>query len=170
MNRLRFAQDPALKNLNAPELVARASAVAKSVGILSLEMARGVFERGPGEHVSERDATTRFVCGFARRGHDLQVSTEVSSKALFGSGKDREVVSFVGSFLIRYSIAGDLTRIGKAECEAFARLNGIYHVWPYWREFVQSSSVRMGLPPLVFPPVLPGQLIAHTASPSERQA
>ena len=25
------------------------------------------------------------------------------------------------------------------------------NIWPYWREFVQSSSVRMGLPPLPVP-------------------
>jgi preprotein translocase subunit SecB len=35
--------------------------------------------------------------------------------------------------------------------DAFAERNGIYNVWPYWREFVQSMTVRMGLPPLTVP-------------------
>ncbi len=35
--------------------------------------------------------------------------------------------------------------------DAFGRMNGIYNAWPYWREFVQSSSNRMGLPALVVP-------------------
>ncbi len=36
--------------------------------------------------------------------------------------------------------------------QAFALTNGVYNAWPYWREFVQSATVRMGLPALV-PPV-----------------
>ena len=31
---------------------------------------------------------------------------------------------------------------------AFSRLNGPYNTWSYWREFVQSTVGRMGLPPL----------------------
>ena len=33
----------------------------------------------------------------------------------------------------------------------FAWLNGPYNAWPYWREFVQSMSARMGLPGVVLP-------------------
>jgi len=35
--------------------------------------------------------------------------------------------------------------------EQFANLNGIYNAWPYWREFVQNTVARMGLPPLTIP-------------------
>jgi hypothetical protein len=34
---------------------------------------------------------------------------------------------------------------------AFADLNGVYNVWPYWREYVQSTVARMGMPPLPIP-------------------
>jgi hypothetical protein len=30
-------------------------------------------------------------------------------------------------------------------------VNPIYHSWPYWREFVQSMSSRMGFPALTVP-------------------
>lgn len=33
----------------------------------------------------------------------------------------------------------------------FAAQVGILHVWPYWREFVQSMSVRMNWPPVILP-------------------
>jgi hypothetical protein len=33
----------------------------------------------------------------------------------------------------------------------FMTLNPIYHSWPYWREFVQSMSSRMGFPALTVP-------------------
>jgi hypothetical protein len=35
--------------------------------------------------------------------------------------------------------------------KAFAKTNGLFNVWPYWRHYVQSTSVLMGLPPLVMP-------------------
>ncbi len=35
--------------------------------------------------------------------------------------------------------------------DAFAERNGIFNVWPYWREFVQSITIRMGLPSLTVP-------------------
>lgn len=38
-----------------------------------------------------------------------------------------------------------------AELEAFANLNGVFNAWPYFREFLQSATTRMGLPPFVLP-------------------
>ena len=33
--------------------------------------------------------------------------------------------------------------------EAFSRINVGYHVWPFWRELVQSSSSRVGLTTII---------------------
>jgi hypothetical protein len=35
--------------------------------------------------------------------------------------------------------------------DAFARVNGVFNVWPYFRELVQSVSARMAIPPIVVP-------------------
>lgn len=35
------------------------------------------------------------------------------------------------------------------DANEFAAVNGLLHAWPYWRELAQSTSVRMGLPPLL---------------------
>ncbi|MEA3273899.1 MAG: hypothetical protein U9Q81_01070 [Pseudomonadota bacterium] len=35
--------------------------------------------------------------------------------------------------------------------EEFGRFNIGYHVWPYWREYVQSVCARMGIPPIPVP-------------------
>lgn len=35
--------------------------------------------------------------------------------------------------------------------EEFARVNGAFNAWPYWREYVQTTLSRMNLPPLVLP-------------------
>ncbi len=40
---------------------------------------------------------------------------------------------------------------------AFGERNGVYNVWPYWREFVHSITSRMGLPPLIVPVYVIGE-------------
>lgn len=38
--------------------------------------------------------------------------------------------------------------VPEKELEAFAANNVGYHVWPYWREFLQSSCARMNIAPI----------------------
>ncbi|MCG5516378.1 MULTISPECIES: hypothetical protein [unclassified Ectothiorhodospira] len=35
--------------------------------------------------------------------------------------------------------------------EEFARHNLGHHIWPYWREYVQGTCARMGIPPIPIP-------------------
>ena len=42
---------------------------------------------------------------------------------------------------------------------AFAKLNGIFNAWPYWREYLQSMSSRMGLPTMLIPVLTVGSLL-----------
>lgn len=37
------------------------------------------------------------------------------------------------------------------EIEVFSELNVPYNIWPYWREYIQSTCSRMGLPPIAVP-------------------
>lgn len=69
----------------------------------------------------------------------------------FGESKvQKTAVVIEASFLLAYKIENfeGLTQKG---FEQFANLNGIYNAWPYWREFVQNTIVRMGLPSLSIP-------------------
>jgi hypothetical protein len=54
------------------------------------------------------------------------------------------------SFILAYKIK-DFKGLTKKGFEQFANLNGIYNAWPYWREFVQNTIVRMGLLSLSIP-------------------
>lgn len=62
----------------------------------------------------------------------------------------QSVILIETSFILSYTIENfkGLTQKG---FEQFANLNGIYNAWPYWREFVQNTIVRMGLPSLTIP-------------------
>jgi preprotein translocase subunit SecB len=53
-------------------------------------------------------------------------------------------------FVVTYQVRSD-EGLNQSNYDAFAERNGIYNVWPYWREFVQSMTARMGLPPLTIP-------------------
>ena len=63
---------------------------------------------------------------------------------------DEEFMRIEAQFLLRYRVPS-FEGLKKANIEAFGELNGLYNAWPYWREFVQSMTVRMGLPPLTIP-------------------
>jgi hypothetical protein len=51
-------------------------------------------------------------------------------------------------FGIRYLLAS-LDGITQEMAAAFGNVNGVFNIWPFWREFVQSMTTRMGLPPIV---------------------
>jgi hypothetical protein len=78
---------------------------------------------------------------------------------LFAQGKsaDSPLLRVDAEFLVEYEIKS-LEGITKENLDAFGRMNGIYNVWPYWREYVQSTTVRLGLPPLTMP-VLTGETL-----------
>lgn len=76
----------------------------------------------------------------------------VKFSMLVGESEDSQwFVRIRSEFLVIYRIEG-LSGFSSKELTAFASLNGRFNAWPYWREFVQSSLPRMGLPPFVVPP------------------
>ncbi|MCD4830595.1 MAG: hypothetical protein K8R02_02160 [Anaerohalosphaeraceae bacterium] len=53
-------------------------------------------------------------------------------------------------FLLVYQ-AKDLSNFNQKAFDSFGQANGIYNAWPYWREYVQNTTSRMGLPVLTVP-------------------
>ncbi len=67
-----------------------------------------------------------------------------------GTKSSEETLRIEALFVVKYQ----LTRhdgLKKSHFDAFGKVNGVFNVWPYWREYVQSVTVRMGLPPLTIP-------------------
>jgi preprotein translocase subunit SecB len=50
------------------------------------------------------------------------------------------------TFLARYRFADQTKTASKIEIEAFRKSHAVLAVWPYLREFVQSTAARMGFP------------------------
>jgi hypothetical protein len=70
-----------------------------------------------------------------------------------------EHLDIVGSFLLDYvprpEDQAELLRkpveVAAQDVRAFAEFNATFNAWPFWREFVQSMTARMGLPAVVVP-------------------
>lgn len=53
-------------------------------------------------------------------------------------------------FVAQYESPCDLT---EEEINQFGQQHVFYHVWPYWREVLQSSCARLGITPITIPPL-----------------
>jgi hypothetical protein len=58
--------------------------------------------------------------------------------------------SIVATFIIAYRMKST-EGIEDEHIQAFAKRNGLFNVWPYWREFVQSTMARFGLSQISLP-------------------
>ena len=72
-----------------------------------------------------------------------------------------DVLQVSAEFLLDYTISDSPVEITDEAADAFGKMNGIHNIWPYWREYVQSASVRAGLPPLVVPLITGKSLVAY---------
>lgn len=92
------------------------------------------------------------------------VDGEALAAAEAGGGQAEEVqcLEIEAEFCAQYRLdpSADLEGLRPA-IEEFGRYNLGYHVWPYWREFVQSTCARMGIPPI---PVPMYRLPSHSAA------
>ena len=76
------------------------------------------------------------------------------SCALFGRHDEQKntppTLEIRAEYWLLYSVA-PVEGLTPDNIKAFGDLNGVYNVWPYWREYVQSTVTRMGMPPLPIP-------------------
>jgi hypothetical protein len=64
--------------------------------------------------------------------------------------KENSFLNIGATFLLLYKI-NNTEGLDDLAFKSFAEINGVYNAWPYWREFVQNISGRMGLSPLTVP-------------------
>lgn len=62
----------------------------------------------------------------------------------------------LGEITALYSVLYELvSEINEEALIEFGNRNAPFHLWPFWREFLQSSSGKMHLPPVVLPLFMP---------------
>lgn len=66
-------------------------------------------------------------------------------------GKTSDVASLEATLGLCYAMSRGMPEEAKSWLSAFAQTNSLVHAWPYYRELVQSTAWRMGLPPFSLP-------------------
>ncbi|MDQ6768959.1 MAG: hypothetical protein M3Z54_03110 [Gemmatimonadota bacterium] len=136
--------------------LAQAVAVAKGVEIQHVSLQAATLRTQidplelPEEVVLSQSHRTRYELPEKHPGK-IFVTVEFDCNGAGGppSG-DTQRLKLSAIYLLIYSHP-DLTSLPAESLEAFARLNGVYNAWPYWRELIQTVSGRIGLGPLVVP-------------------
>jgi hypothetical protein len=78
------------------------------------------------------------------------VLTLVDTQLIPEGGKEKPAVTIEAGFELRYKLPSGFAT-SSDELSYFAKTNGVYNAWPYWRELIQNTLVRMNLPPVVLP-------------------
>jgi len=102
---------------------------------------------GPKRFEIKRKAKSSMDNGTQR----VFVTTNFELKTFETESDNKEPFAVIqASFLLIYS-ADTLEGITEEAVELFGNTNGIFNAWPYWREFIQSTTMRMNLQPLTIP-------------------
>ncbi len=127
---------------------ALAAAVAKAVKLQSIRLVGCHAQLHPLDEDIYKTLQVKFKTSTAKNQDGLIVSIEL---ALNTKGKgDAKSFELNCDFLLAYELTSD-EEFNQEHLDAFGALNGMFNVWPYAREFTQSMSLRMGLPPLTMP-------------------
>lgn len=60
------------------------------------------------------------------------------------------ILEIKSEFVAQYESSCELS---EEEINQFGQQHVFYHVWPYWREVLQSSCARLGITPITIPPL-----------------
>ena len=81
---------------------------------------------------------------------EFTVEAEIDVVAVRPATDDDPYMKVSGVFELHYAFPEEL-ELSREEISAFAEINGVFNAWSYFREYVQSTTVRMGLPPVTLP-------------------
>ncbi|AEB10085.1 hypothetical protein [Desulfobacca acetoxidans] len=124
-------------------------------------------------HRDGRGATLRLVFGSDIRPKGSIDKLAVLCNFLVSAVKEGDKEDFSleikATFSVNYKIHSPDT-FSASDIEMFAKINPIYNCWPYWREFVQNITARMGLPTLTIPLFKISKPMEDSGNPEEKSS
>lgn len=79
--------------------------------------------------------------------------SDLPAKEVLSPPDDRHPdIEIEARYLLEYELS-DPDAVNERDLEHFGFFNGAWNAWPYWREYAQSTSARMGLTPALVVPV-----------------
>ncbi len=123
----------------------------RNVSLVGTHASRADASRFPQEGLAFKHTVTPG--GVVRRESESQIDVRLSFTLT--SIKDDQVeldpiLLIEATFVLTY-ILDSWNGVDERNLTAFAATNGVYNAWPYWREYLQSTTVRMGIPPITAP-------------------
>jgi hypothetical protein len=135
-----------------PQDLKRSGFVARVFGLRDVVLTELSASRGAPLQIVATDESSRISVNvkdsadavLAEDGSSLlaNVRFEVTAKHA-----DHVVVKVTGQFELRYDRQVDEEAVTLEDAQLFSRINGFYNAWPYMRELVANTFVRMGYPP-----------------------
>jgi hypothetical protein len=144
-------------------MVLLANAVARRVQIDSVSIINSRLLRHPLPDADVPDEVAiRSALKVSHKLHDESkcLNVVIAFRCTGDDGRETDdprplIFEIEATFAIAYSLR-DVEGVQDRHVNAFAKMNGVYNAWPYWREYVQNSLGRMGLPPLTLPVMTAG--------------
>jgi len=129
-----------------------ASPVSQIVELENILLLETVARRKPlrGKLPSEISVSMKVQTDVDKKTRVIQVRPHFFLVARFDDASRDELLRIEATFMLQYRVPS-FAGIRKGNIDAFGEVNGMYNAWPFWREFVQTTTVRMGLPPLTMP-------------------
>jgi len=132
------------------------------LAIQVVRLSNSQVKKRPGLRPDNADALVESILGFqgvsqvaqttAKKADDTPlwvytfqytVGVKVTSKESDAEAENSELVEITAGFDAEYISTEELNSDDVGD---FSKKNVGYHVWPYWREYVQSTVARMDLP------------------------
>ena len=98
------------------------------------------------DHAKETGDSTQILVLFTiETGFRFVTDSEANLEAVEESVIGAEILA---NFRATYTTSEELD----SDClEEFGNANALYHIWPYWRELIQNTCSRFGLPHMALP-------------------
>ena len=136
----------------------RATAIAKHLALVGIHLRSLNTEVHSDRCLSDRAALLTSEYGVEhifRRQEEEQAEYLNVRVSFYVGAQDEEdnlkLFTMRASLEVRYEVEGHLSEQDRKNIAAFTTVNSVVHAWPYYRELVQSTAARMGLPPITVP-------------------
>lgn len=121
-------------------------AVAPHASVVSIRMLSGHF-KAPKQSMKEVQIQQRISISSASQENRIFSNVEFGLRSQ--AENEDQNISVHGEFEVVFQVSSQ--DFDAESLQTFGRLNAAYIVWSYWREFVQSSTHRMGMSPILIP-------------------
>lgn len=88
----------------------------------------------------------KFLHGENEVAGSVAIEYSLGTRLVTDKDDEQVLLEVEAVFSANYLISDE--NLSHEAIKVFAEENGLFHVWPYWREYVQSTCLRVGVPPI----------------------